>query len=177
MSDQARAIWSKLKQWYGHPYAEKHGDQPSREWVELLNSMDRETAINALASIKTAHPKFVPTFMEVQEAIRKASRPVDTVDVRIVLSEYILREYQNIGITLRQLGFPWKWIANLQSGLDTNGMMRDNQICNYVGVLVPADPHLDDSRAVQVMFAEIDPRMILSLLAKHKSRYTPKAAA
>jgi hypothetical protein len=173
MNNQATAIWAKFKQWYGHSFTEKHGATPSREWTDLLNGIDRETAINALSAIKRLHTKFPPTLMEVQSAIRNASKKTETVNVRTVLNEYILTEYHagRLGITFRQLGMPWQWIADVQSGLDSQGVMRDNQIVEYRGVRIPADPRNESTRACQVMFAEIDPYQIPALLAKNNKRY------
>jgi hypothetical protein len=177
MSDQATAFWNKLKQWYGYTFVEKHGDRPAREWEQLINGTDREIILTALATIKNLHPKFPPTYPEVAEAIRKASKPVDQVDVRVVLSEYILRDYTKLGITLRQLGYPWKWIAEFQAGADSQGVMRDRQICNYRGVIIQADPHFAESRAVSVMFNEIGQNEIPRLLERNRARTVPRAAA
>lgn len=179
MSDQATAFWARLKQWYGYSFVEKHGERPSRDWEQLINGTDRETILNTLAAIKTAHPKFPPTFPEVAEAIRKASKPIDKIDVRAVLCEYVLREYHagRLGITYRQLGYAWNWIAHTEAALDPNGVMRDNQICNYLGVVIPTDPHNAETRAVRVMFEEIAKQQIPALLEKNRSRTRPKAAA
>lgn len=177
MSDQATAFWARLKQWYGYSFVEKHGERPSRDWEQLINGTDRETILNTLAAIKTAHPKFPPTLPEVAEAIRKASKPVDKIDVRAVLAEYVLREYKRIGITDRQLGLTWKWIAHLESALDSQGVMRDNQICNYRGVVILADPNDSKTRTVQFLFDEIEKHEIPALLEKNQSRTRPKAAA
>jgi len=177
MSDQATAFWARLKQWYGYGFVEKHGDRPSRDWEQLINGVDRETILNALATIKNLHPKFPPTYPEVAEAIRKATKPVDKVDVRAVLSEYILRDYKKIGITPRQLGYTWKWIAHLEAALDSQGVMRDNQICNYLGVEIQADPHNPETRAVRFMFAEVEKHEIPKLLERNRARTLPKAAA
>jgi hypothetical protein len=177
MSNQAIQIWSKFKQWYGHSFTEKHGVTPSREWTELLNGIDRETAINAMSAIKRLHTKFPPTLMEVQSAVQNASKKTETVNVRTVLSEYVLGEYhaKRLGITFRQLGMSWQWIADLQAGLDIQGVMRDNQVVTYKGVRIPADPCDESTKACQVMFAEIDPYQIPTLLAKHNKRYVGQA--
>ncbi len=177
MSDQATAFWARLKQWYGYGFVEKHGERPSRDWEQLINGVDRETILNVLATIKNLHPKFPPTYPEVAEAIRKASKPVDQVDVRRVLCEYVLREYKNIGITARQLGYTWKWIAHMEAALDSQGVMRDNQICNYLGVELQADPHDNKTRTVRIMFDEIEKHEIQGLLEKNWSRSRPKAVA
>ena len=177
MSDQATAFWARLKQWYGYGFVEKHGERPSRDWEQLINTTDRDTILNALATIKNLHPKFPPTYPEVAEAIRKASKPVDKVDVRAVLSEYVLREYKKLGITDRQLGYKWKWIAHLESALDSQGVMRDNQICNYRGVLIQADPHNPETRVFQFLFDEIEKHEIHGLLEKNQARTRPKAMA
>jgi hypothetical protein len=177
MSDQATAFWARLKQWYGYSFVEKHGERPSRDWEQLINTTDRDTILNALATIKNLHPKFPPTYPEVAEAIRKASKPVDKVDVRVVLSEYVLREYHagRLGITYRQLGYTWKWIAHLEAALDSQGVMRDNQICNYLGVEIQPDPHNPQTRAMRIMFDEIEKHEIQGLLEKNWSRSRPKA--
>ena len=173
MSNQATSIWAKFKQWYGHTFTEKHGSSPSHEWADLLNGIDRETAINALAAIKRLHPKFPPTLMEVQTAIQNATKKHDTVNVQVVLCEYILSEYDagRLPISLRQLGLPWQWLADLQPGLNANGVMLDNQIVEYKGVLIPADPRDDTTKNCHVLFSEIDPYQIPALLAKHSRRY------
>jgi len=176
MNDNASAFWSKLKSWYGSSFVEKHGASPSREWLTLLNEIDRETLANALAGIKSTFPKFPPTYMEVQEAIRRATRPVDDVDVRRVLCEYVLQEYHamRLPITFRQLGRTWSWIARLSDGVNYNGVMCERQICEYVGVYIPPDPTDDKTQGCRVMFEEIDKREIPKLMAKSKAK--PKAA-
>ena len=176
MSDQATAFWSKLKQWYGHSFLEKHGESPSREWSALLNGTDRETIVNAMAGIKSNHPKFPPTYMEVQEAIRRASRPVDDIDVQRVLCEYILREYHalRLAITYRQLGYTWDWITRLSDGLNQHGVMCKNQIVEFLGVIIPADPKDAATKPMRVMYEEINPRDIPGLMAKSRSRYSGK---
>ena len=176
MNDNASAFWSKLKSWYGSSFVEKHGASPSREWLTLLNEIDRETLANALAGIKSKFPKFPPTYMEVQEAIRRASRPVDDIDVQRVLCEYILREYHalRLAITYRQLGYTWDWITRLSDGLNQHGVMCKNQIVEFLGVIIPADPKDAATKPMRVLYAEINPRDIPGLMAKSRSRYSGK---
>ena len=174
MNDRSKYVWAKFKQWYGTSFTERYGENPPPDWMQALNDPDKETITNALSAIRTAHPKFPPTLMEVMTAIQKVTRPTVTYDVRKILSEFVLREYhaKRLGITFRQLGRSWNWLADLQPGLDYQNQMRENQICNYVGVFIPPDPCDANSRGCRVMLGEIPEYDKGLLLAKSKSRYS-----
>ena len=178
MNDRSKYIWGKLSQWYGTLFTERHGATPPSDWVQVLNAPDKETIQNAITSLKTSHPKFPPTLLEVIDAIKKVSKPEESYDVRKILSEYVLREYHagRLPITLRQLCQSWRWLADTQSGLDSQGVMRGNQVCSYAGVYIPPDPRDEKSQGFKLMFAELSEHEKMLLIAKSRSRYTGEAA-
>lgn len=177
MSDRASIIWSKLTQWYGSLFTERYGVNPPRDWVQVLNAPDKDTINLALTTVKNSHPKFPPTLMEMSDAIRKVTKQEAKYDVRTVLAEYVLREYHagRIGLSKKQLGSSWNWIANLSAGLDYQGQMRENQNCEYVGVFIPPDPTDKSTRGWRILFDEIDQMDVPLLLAKSRSRYSAHA--
>ena len=84
MNDRSKYVWAKFKQWYGTSFTERYGENPPPDWMQALNDPDKETITNALSAIRTAHPKFPPTLMEVMTAIQKVTRPT-------VMSGYLYR--------------------------------------------------------------------------------------
>lgn len=133
VSARAKRVWKRLAEFYGARVIEQFGALPPDPWCKVIEAYDDDAISRALINIQTSHLQYPPTLPEFSAALSAAIPKAvsDKPDVRIDLTNFVMRNYPDIGCG------PWKWIVRWFDAPGADGKMRSNHGVEYLGVIIP----------------------------------------
>lgn len=152
VSARSARLWSRLQQWYGSRLAEVYGQEPGRDWCELVDASDNETVKLVLSQIREKHTTFPPTFPEFDALFAKARAPSQRTGPTLVdkLCEFVLSHRT---LTPHQMRAPWTFLSQEFDAIAGDGKMQTNHGVTITGVLIPPD---GDAPGLRVMVEDMN---------------------